>query len=163
TAGYPGEKFAAEVFFVARSADPKTRRVDALARNGNEDERLKPGTFAKISIEAPAPGGAILLPESSVLATEEGFVAYVVEQGRARHLRRDLVHAARRLAAAGRRLPGDHGAAHARGRGPRDHGVGRRRRRRGRADDDGGRARDQLDVVPGRGERLRRVRARAVD
>jgi multidrug efflux system membrane fusion protein len=81
---YPEEVFEAEIFHIARSADPKTRRVEVLARNPNEDERLKPGYFARALIEVGSRADAILLPETSVRATEEGFVAFVVENGKAR-------------------------------------------------------------------------------
>ncbi|MBK7975400.1 MAG: efflux RND transporter periplasmic adaptor subunit [Deltaproteobacteria bacterium] len=81
---YPTEVFRGEVFFVARSADPSTRRVEVLARNANADERLKPGFFAQVSIERGTNAEAILLPESALFATEDGFVGWVVEDGKAR-------------------------------------------------------------------------------
>lgn len=81
---YGDETFEAEIFYVARSADPKTRRVDVLARVPNEDERLKTGFFARVTVEVASREDAILLPEAAVRATEEGFIAYVVEDGKAR-------------------------------------------------------------------------------
>lgn len=81
---YPTEVFRGEVFFVARSADPSTRRVEVMARNANADERLKPGFFAQVSIERGTNADAILLPESALFATEDGFVGWVVEDGKAR-------------------------------------------------------------------------------
>ncbi len=81
---YPTEVFRGEVFFVARSADPATRRVEVMARNANADERLKPGFFAQVSIERGTNADAILLPESALFATEDGFVGWVVEDGKAR-------------------------------------------------------------------------------
>ncbi len=87
---YPKERFEAEVFFVARAAEPRTRRVDVLARDANDDGRLKPGYFARVAIETEANQDAVVLPESALLATEEGFVAYVVEDGRARKRRVDI-------------------------------------------------------------------------
>lgn len=81
---YPTEVFHGEVFFVARSADPATRRVEVMARNANADERLKPGFFAQVSIRRGTNSEAILLPESALFATEDGFVGYVVESGKAR-------------------------------------------------------------------------------
>lgn len=81
---YPSEVFRGEIFFVARSADPSTRRVEVMARNANADERLKPGFFAQVSIERGTNADAILLPESALFATEDGFVGWVVEDGKAR-------------------------------------------------------------------------------
>ncbi|MFN7955329.1 MAG: efflux RND transporter periplasmic adaptor subunit [bacterium] len=81
---YPAERFRGEVFFVARSADPSTRRVEVIARNPNADERLKPGFFAQVSVERGTNAEAILVPESALFATEDGFVGYVVEDGKAR-------------------------------------------------------------------------------
>jgi RND family efflux transporter MFP subunit len=81
---YGGEAFAAEVFHVAAAADASSRRVEVLAAVANEDGRLKPGFFAKIVVGEPAPARAVVLPESAVLKTEDGHVAYVVAEGRAR-------------------------------------------------------------------------------
>jgi multidrug efflux system membrane fusion protein len=75
---YPGEAFRAELFFIAGAANARTRRVDCLASVGNEDERLKAGFFARVSIEERSREDAILVPETAVLATERGFVAFVV-------------------------------------------------------------------------------------
>lgn len=85
---YPGETFRASLFFVARTASPRTRRVECLAQFPNEDERLKPGYFARARIEERAREDAVLVPETAVLATEKGFVVYVVEGGRTARLRR---------------------------------------------------------------------------
>jgi multidrug efflux system membrane fusion protein len=81
---YADEKFEAEIFFVSRSADPVSRRVDILARNANDDGRLKPGYFARVTIDVGSRDDAVLLPEAAVLATEDGFVAYVARDGKAR-------------------------------------------------------------------------------
>ncbi len=81
---YPSERFRGEVFFVARSADPSTRRVEVIARTPNADERLKPGFFAQVTVERGTDTEAIVVPESALFATEDGFVGYVVEGGKAR-------------------------------------------------------------------------------
>jgi len=85
---YPRERFRAVIFFVARTASERTRRVDCIASYPNDDERLKPGFFARASIRERAKDDAILVPESAVLATEKGFVVYTIEGGKTARRRR---------------------------------------------------------------------------
>ena len=45
---------------------------------------LKPGFFAEVTLATETHRDAIVVPEGAVQASESGFVAYVVEEGRAR-------------------------------------------------------------------------------
>jgi multidrug efflux system membrane fusion protein len=79
-----GEReFTAEVYHVGDVADPATRQVEALAWVKNPGV-LKPGFFAEVQLATDAHKNALVVPESTVQASERGFVAYVVEGGRAR-------------------------------------------------------------------------------
>lgn len=77
------EQFEGRIYHVGQVADPATRQVEVLAWVANRG-RLKPGFFAETSIPAGSKNAALVVPETSIQATERGFVAYVVENGTAR-------------------------------------------------------------------------------
>jgi multidrug efflux system membrane fusion protein len=74
--------FEARIYHVGRIADPATRQVEVLAwvdRPG----ALKPGFFAEVTLAGEERRGAVVVPESAIQASEQGFVTYVVEEGKA--------------------------------------------------------------------------------
>jgi RND family efflux transporter MFP subunit len=75
--------FAARIYHVGQAADPATRQVEVLAWVGNPGE-LKPGFFAEVTLPGERREHAVVVPEGAIQASEQGFVTYVVEQGRAR-------------------------------------------------------------------------------
>jgi RND family efflux transporter MFP subunit len=77
------QEFTAAVYYVGAIADPATRQVEALAWVDNPGV-LKPGFVAEVTLAATVHQSAIVVPEGAVLASESGFVAYVVEDGKAR-------------------------------------------------------------------------------
>ncbi|MCI0587115.1 MAG: efflux RND transporter periplasmic adaptor subunit [Planctomycetes bacterium] len=85
---YPGREFRAALFHVGSTADPSTRMVGCLGSVEEGGAALKPGFFASVEIEVAREERAIVVPAAAILPTERGFVAFVVEEGRAR--RRDL-------------------------------------------------------------------------
>ncbi|HKB16284.1 MAG TPA: efflux RND transporter periplasmic adaptor subunit [Planctomycetota bacterium] len=85
---FPEREFRAALFHVGSTADPATRMVECLAAVGEGGADLKPGFFASVQIEVAREERAIVVPAAAILPTERGFVAFVVEEGRAR--RRDL-------------------------------------------------------------------------
>ena len=64
-------------------ADPATRQVEVLAWVRNPGE-LKPGFFAEVTLAVESKKGALTVPEGAVQASERGFIAYAVEDGKAR-------------------------------------------------------------------------------
>ncbi len=74
--------FPARIYHVGSVADPATRQVEVLAWAPNPG-LLRPGFFAEVHLAAESHKGATVVPESAVLATDAGFVAYVVEKGKA--------------------------------------------------------------------------------
>jgi multidrug efflux system membrane fusion protein len=76
-------EFAAQVYHVGDVADTATRQVEVLAWVRNPGV-LKPGFFAEVALETEAHRGAVVVPEGAVQASERGFVAYVVDGGKAR-------------------------------------------------------------------------------
>jgi membrane fusion protein (multidrug efflux system)/multidrug efflux system membrane fusion protein len=75
--------FKARIYHVGDVADPATRQVEVLAWVRNPGE-LKPGFFAEVILAGAEKKSATVVPESAVIASEQGFVAYVVEGGTAR-------------------------------------------------------------------------------
>jgi RND family efflux transporter MFP subunit len=76
-------EFPARIYHVGDMADPTTRQVEVLAWVSNPGE-LKPGFFAEVTLAAESKKSAVVVPEGAVLASEQGFVTYVVERGTAR-------------------------------------------------------------------------------
>jgi RND family efflux transporter MFP subunit len=75
--------FPARIYHVGELADPTTRQVEVLAWVRNPGE-LKPGFFAEVTLAVESKQGALVVPEGAVQASERGFIAYTVEDGKAR-------------------------------------------------------------------------------
>jgi membrane fusion protein, multidrug efflux system len=76
-------EFLATIYHVGDLADPATRQVEVMAWVKNPGE-LKPGFFAEVTLASETRRDALVVPESAVQASEKGFVAYAVEDGKAR-------------------------------------------------------------------------------
>jgi multidrug efflux system membrane fusion protein len=81
---YGDKTYVAEVIWVSQMADPRTRSVDCKARVLEPPADLKPGFAGLVKIVLEQRGDALLVPSTAVLPTERGFVAYVVEGGKAK-------------------------------------------------------------------------------
>ncbi len=75
--------FTARIYHVGRIADTTTRQVEVLAWVDNPGE-LKPGFFAEVTLAGEKRNNALVVPESAIQASEQGFVTYVVEGDKAR-------------------------------------------------------------------------------
>jgi multidrug efflux system membrane fusion protein len=78
-----GHGYPARIYHVGEVADAATRQVEVLAWVRNPGE-LKPGFFAEVNLATGKHEGALVVGEGAVQASEQGFVAYVVENGKAR-------------------------------------------------------------------------------
>lgn len=76
-------RFEGRIYHVGEVADPATRQVEVLAWVTNPGV-LKPGFFAEVELASETHESAIVVPERAVQASEQGFVTYVVEEGKAR-------------------------------------------------------------------------------
>jgi RND family efflux transporter MFP subunit len=76
-------EFSAAIYHVGEVADAATRQVEVLAWVKNPGE-LKPGFFAEVTLATDAHKNALVVPEGAVQASERGFVAYAVQEGRVR-------------------------------------------------------------------------------
>jgi multidrug efflux system membrane fusion protein len=81
---YGEKRFEAEIFWVSQTAEARTRSVECKARVLDPPADLKPGFSGLVKIVLEERGDAILVPASAVRPTERGFVAYVIEEGKAR-------------------------------------------------------------------------------
>ena len=75
--------FSGQIYHVGEMADPATRQVEVLAWVKNPGV-LKPGFFAEVDLASETRTNAVVVPERAVLASERGFVAFVVEGNKAR-------------------------------------------------------------------------------
>jgi membrane fusion protein, multidrug efflux system len=75
--------FTARIYHVGRIADTTTRQVEVLGWVDNPGE-LKPGFFAEVTLAGEEHKHALVVPEGAIQASEQGFVTYVVEGGKAR-------------------------------------------------------------------------------
>jgi membrane fusion protein (multidrug efflux system) len=74
--------FTGRIYHVGQVADDATRQVEVLAWVPNPGE-LKPGFFAEVSLAGDRHRNALVVPESAVQASEQGFVVYVVKNDKA--------------------------------------------------------------------------------
>ncbi len=79
----PGKTFTAELIHMSPLANAQTRTVECLALVENRDAMLKPGFFASVRAVVAVHEKAIVVPDSAVLPTERGFVAFVVQGNKA--------------------------------------------------------------------------------
>ncbi len=78
-AAYPGRTFAGEVFFVAPFVEPATRTALVKARVDNPKAELKPGMFANLNLTLKLKENAIVIPESSIVASGDRNIIYIVD------------------------------------------------------------------------------------
>jgi multidrug efflux system membrane fusion protein len=76
-------EFAARIYHVSRIADATTRQVEVLAWVKDPAE-LKPGFFAEVVLSGERRANAVVIPEGAVQASEQGFVTYAVQDGKAK-------------------------------------------------------------------------------
>jgi multidrug efflux system membrane fusion protein len=79
----PGKTFQAELLYISPQANPQTRTVECLAIVENRGAILKPGFFATVRAVVETREKAVVVPDSAVLPTEHGFLAFVVKDGKA--------------------------------------------------------------------------------
>lgn len=85
---YPGQKLAATVYRVGDLSDARTRELVCWAKVAPTELQLKAGIFAVVTIVSGSKAKAVVVPVTAALPTEHGFVAYVIEDGKA--IRRSL-------------------------------------------------------------------------
>ena len=79
----PGKTFTAELIHLSPQANVQTRTVECLAQVENRDAMLKPGFFASVRAVVAMHQKAVVVPDSAILPTDRGFVAFVVVNAKA--------------------------------------------------------------------------------
>jgi multidrug efflux system membrane fusion protein len=74
----------ARIVYVAESADPSSRMVAVTAEVASPPDVLRPGAFAEVTVPVGAAVDAAVIPQTAVRPSERGFLAFVVEDGKAR-------------------------------------------------------------------------------
>ena len=80
-AAYPGRTFAGEVFFVAPTLDPATRRLQLKAWVPNPSRRLRPGMFANLDLKLGERSDALMVPDEAVVYDRQGNYVWRLGEG----------------------------------------------------------------------------------
>jgi len=77
---FPGEQFPGRVYAVETAVDERTRTVLLRGRVENRGARLRPGMFARVTLELGANAKAALIPEQAIVPRgDRNFVFRVVD------------------------------------------------------------------------------------
>ncbi len=78
------EPYRAVVKLVTTAADPNTRMVKVTAEvDDPRKDTLRAGSFARIAVRMGTTEGAVVIPQTAVAPSEKGFLAYLVDDGKA--------------------------------------------------------------------------------
>lgn len=80
---YPGETFAGRVARVAPVLDPATRTAEMEVEIPNASARLKPGMYARVRLISANKEGALVVPKSAVVDSQQRKGVYLVRNGQA--------------------------------------------------------------------------------
>lgn len=76
--------YTAQVVHVAAAADDVTRLVNVTAEvKDTQDTALRPGSFAEITVPVSSERKAPVIPQTAIRPSDKGFLAYVIEDGKA--------------------------------------------------------------------------------
>ena len=71
-------QFTGEVIAVEPKIDPATRNFDLRARLSNPEKLLKPGLYAKVSVDLNVPRAVLVLPRTAIQYTSYGDSVYAI-------------------------------------------------------------------------------------
>ena len=80
-APYPDEVFDATVTVVSPTIDRRTRTLRVRAIVPNEDERLRPGLFARANLGIAQRQDVLMVPEEAILQRADGQIVFRVVEG----------------------------------------------------------------------------------
>lgn len=80
-----GRTYTGRISYVADAADASSRMVKVTAEVGGPEAKvLRPGAFATVTVPVGTVQGAPVIPQTAVRPSERGFLAFVVQDGKAR-------------------------------------------------------------------------------
>lgn len=80
---YPGEQFSGTIYAIEPAVDESTRTVLLRARLPNPGVRLKPGMFARVSLDLERRDNALLVPEQAIVPRGDGRYVFRIVDGKA--------------------------------------------------------------------------------
>jgi membrane fusion protein (multidrug efflux system) len=80
---YPGESFSGSIYAIEPAVDESTRTVLLRARLPNPGVRLKPGMFARVSLDLERRDNALLVPEQAIVPRGDGRFVFRIADGKA--------------------------------------------------------------------------------
>jgi membrane fusion protein (multidrug efflux system) len=80
---YADELFQGRVYAVETTVDEKTRTVMLRARVPNLGTRLKPGMFARVSLELDSRSGVVVVPEQAINPRGDKYFLFRVVNSKA--------------------------------------------------------------------------------
>jgi RND family efflux transporter MFP subunit len=83
-AAFPGEAFTGRVSTINPVVDPEFRTARVTLLLSNPQGRIKPGMYARVSLEAQFYPDRILVPRSAILEKDRRDMLFVFEDGRAK-------------------------------------------------------------------------------
>lgn len=83
-AAFPGETFSGRISTINPVVDPNTRTGRVTVLLSNPRGRIKPGMYARVSLEANYFPDRILVPRSAILEKDRRTMLFVFEDGRAK-------------------------------------------------------------------------------
>ncbi len=80
---YPGETFSGQIIAVAPYSDVQGHNLDVRAELPNQDLKLRPGLFVRVSVSLGTKEDAILVPEQAIWPIGQDKTVFVVVDGKA--------------------------------------------------------------------------------
>jgi RND family efflux transporter MFP subunit len=83
-AAFPGENFSGRIATINPVVDPDTRTARVTVLLSNPRGRIKPGMYARVSLDANFFPDRILVPRTAILEKDRRTMLFVFEDGRAK-------------------------------------------------------------------------------
>ncbi len=82
-AAYPGQTFQGKISAIAPTVDPKTRTLVAKITVKDDQKQLKPGMYARVTIDAGQAQTGLAVPKEAVVKRGDKDVVFAVVNGKA--------------------------------------------------------------------------------
>jgi membrane fusion protein (multidrug efflux system) len=84
---YGGRKFTGEVYAIDPRIDQAGRSIVIRARVANQDQLLRPGLFARVTVVLEVKSSALTVPEQAIYPRGDGQYVYKIVEGKAKEIR----------------------------------------------------------------------------
>lgn len=84
---YPDDQFSGQIYAIEPAIDEQTRTVLVRARVGNPDLQLRPGMFARVSLQLGVREQAVWVPEEAIVPRGRDSYVFRVVDGKAQEVR----------------------------------------------------------------------------